>query len=56
MKWIKGWPLLMTSTGLMLGAAVWTFTEGLDLLGSALLAAGLVTLGVWLAEETDDDD
>ena len=56
MKWVKGWPLLMTSTGLLIGAAGWVLSEGLDYLGAAILAAGLVTLGVWLAEEVDGDD
>ena len=55
MKWVKGWPLLMTSAGLVLGAAVWSFTERFDLLGASLLSAGLVTLGAWIAEETDDE-
>ena len=55
MKWVKGWPLLMTSAGLVLGAAVWSFSEEFDLLGASLLAAGLVTLGAWIAEEVDDD-
>ena len=55
MKWVKGWPLLMTSAGLVLGAALWSFSEAFDLLGASLLSAGLVTLGAWIAEETDDD-
>ena len=55
MKWVKGWPLLMTSAALMISAGLWSFAEQFDLLGAALLSAGLVTLGVWLGEETDDD-
>ena len=55
MKWVKGWPLLMTSGTLILGAAIWSVSEAFDLLGASLLAAGLVTLGAWIAEETDND-
>ena len=56
MKWVRSWPLLMAATALLTASAVWSVAERFDLLGAALLSAGLVTLGAWIVEEVSGDD
>jgi hypothetical protein len=51
-----GWPLLLTAVVMFVWATGWAIKEGYDGLTLALLSAGLITLGAWIATEIGGGD
>lgn len=58
MNWpevLRSWPPLLATVALLV-AGSWLYSDAETTAGAALLAAGLVTLGAWLATTLRGDD